>query len=298
MRTANELEQLISGSALFSIDRAKDGERFANEEMLFLKNLMEHLLITRKDDIKDINKWSVEIMETAKACVKAYKVEHGTPFLHYFNAALKKKLIIARAKENANEYRGGLSVDEKTELFIRHIVKYANTRGDDINDPDVQEKIADKFGVSLEIVREAVEINRNATVRPGDEIKSNEDGDGYKLFDQIAANTELADERVEKIEFVREIVSLIDAAFREQQERTKPLLAKMLTALIIEELAVVSLMERTVRGAAFWDADIYADYKADGGIPTNREISAVLGVHEASASRTLKNFLEKIRQKR
>jgi hypothetical protein len=299
MRTAKELEQLISDSALFSIDRAKDGERFANEEMRFIKNLMEHLLITRKEDIKDINEWSVEVMETAKACVKAYKVERGIPFLHYFNAALKKKLFIARAKERENERRGGLSIDEEKKRLIRHILKYCDKRGDDINDPDVQEKIADKFGVSLEIVREAVEINYDATVQSGDAIKSNEDGDGGRLFDRIATDVELADKRIEKIESIRKIVISIDTAFREQQERTKPLLAKLLTAYLIKTLEDVCLIKMAGGlESEFWDAEIYTGYQAYGEIPTAREISETFGKHEAHASRTFNNFLEKIKQKR
>jgi hypothetical protein len=94
MRTKEELEDLINGSSLFSIDRIKDKELFVIEERKFLSDLVEFMALIRKD-FTDIGS---EIILTAKACIKAYKQEKGE-FLNYFNHALKTALIKEKVKE-------------------------------------------------------------------------------------------------------------------------------------------------------------------------------------------------------
>ncbi|MDR2728648.1 MAG: hypothetical protein LBB56_05900 [Chitinispirillales bacterium] len=293
-RIREELELAINGSLLFSIDRAANKELFIAVEMQLIKDIADLMKIVLSRE--HFAERGLEIIETAKACIKAYKTDCG-PFLHYFNASLKKTLFIAEAKEKANEHRGGILIDEKTDRLIRKILKYADACGDKINDFEFQKRIAEKLDVSFESVRDVIEINDNAAAQSGDSSISNEDCDGSKLFDNIAAAIESAEERAEKLEFVREIIVSIDAAFKGQQERTKPLLAKLLTIRFIEALDDVSHIGEIAREQTFLDADICSDYKKRGKIPTAREIAAIFGVHEASASRTLKTFLEKIPRK-
>lgn len=303
MRTLNDLEQMINGSVLFSIDRATDGERFAAEERIFLNNLVKCVSMTFK---KDFAKFGLEIFTMAKYCVKAYNAEKG-PFMNYFNFSLKKSLETAKRDEDTNKRRGGMSsISEKTEQFIRNIKEYMYNSGKDphkISDETIQ-KIANNQGVSFEVVYEALKIDYNATVKSGD--SGNTDDGEYKnsLFDTMlpatGSDNESAGERAEKIEAIRKIVVSIDSAFREQQERTKPLLAKLLTAIVIKELEDVDFpdMERVVFGCDFFDNEMYADYKANPQkIPTAHDIAEAYNVHEASASRTLHRFLKKIRQK-
>jgi len=94
MRTKEELENLINGSSMFSIDRAIDTELFIIEERKFLLDLVELMALIRKD-FADIGS---EIILTAKACIKAYKRENGA-FLNYFNHALKTALIKEKTRE-------------------------------------------------------------------------------------------------------------------------------------------------------------------------------------------------------
>jgi len=94
MRTKEELENLINGSSLFSINRAIDKELFIVEERKFLLDLVELMVLVRKD-FADIG---LEIILTAKACIKAYKQENGA-FLNYFNHSLKTALIKEKVKE-------------------------------------------------------------------------------------------------------------------------------------------------------------------------------------------------------
>lgn len=120
MRTKEELESLINGSLLFSIDRVKDAELFVVEERKFISDLADLMRLTRRD-FAEIGS---EIIITAKACIRAYKKESGV-FLNYFNHALKTALIKEKIKEtkyqevvtSGNAPLRGKDGGEETEMF-------------------------------------------------------------------------------------------------------------------------------------------------------------------------------------
>jgi hypothetical protein len=292
MKTREELENLINGSPLFSIDRARDVELFATVEMHFLNDLAELMRTTRKD----FSEIGFEIIQTAKACIKAYKSDGGA-FLHYFNSALKRTLLTAKARQMADDRRGGLTLDEKTEQTIRQILKLAKVRGEDIHDGDFQKKMAPALNIPIAVVVDAIAIHDGMAVRSGNDRVTGKDGDESELFSFIAATIDTAEDTVISFESVREVVISIDTVFREQQERTKPLLAKLLTARLLDAIDEIRLVERVMADIAFLDGDIYSRYISNSTVPTAREIAEAHGVLEASASRTLKTFLEKVKPK-
>jgi hypothetical protein len=293
MRTRDELENLINGSPLFSIDRVADGELFAVEERRFLNDLAELMSITRKD----FAEVGFEIIQTAKACIKAYKADGGV-FLHYFNVALKKTLFIAGAKEMARNSRGGMTIDEKTEQTIRQIIKHAKISGKDVHDQEFQSKVAAALDLPLSVIAEAIAVNDGMAVRSGNDSVTGKDGDGTELFDFVAATIDTPDGAIIGEEETRAIVEMLDAYFRTQQERTKALLGKLLTARIIEVLEDFALIQRVLGGIAFVDAPMIEAYITLRTVPTARQIAEAHGVAEQSASRTLKSFIDKVREKR
>lgn len=180
MRTREELENIINGSPLFSIDRTVDAELFDITEMRFLNDLVELLSRVRKD----FAEIGLEVMLTAKACIKAYKIENGA-FLNYFNVALKRKLKTSRAEEMVDNARGGRTLDEKTKRTIIKIYKLAKVRNENIKDEVFQKKVAEALGLTLEAVCEAIAINEDITVVSGNKKVKNEDGDETEFFDFI-----------------------------------------------------------------------------------------------------------------
>ncbi|GHV03431.1 hypothetical protein FACS189485_06620 [Spirochaetia bacterium] len=82
-RSKEEYEKLINNSPLFTIDKDKEGELYAAEERRFLTDLAEYLslYIFTQDTFAEIG---LEIIETAKSCIKAFNSGHGK-FLHYFD---------------------------------------------------------------------------------------------------------------------------------------------------------------------------------------------------------------------
>jgi hypothetical protein len=288
MRKREELESVINGSTIFSINRS-DSELFIAEERHFLADLTELMSIVRKD----FNKIGYEIICTAKACIKAYNPDNGY-FLNYFNAALMKKLSTEKAKEIISEKRGGLTLDQKTNKIIRRIVKYKNVCGTDINDKKFINKAAKALDIPPEKIIEAITVNYDIMVKSGNTPVINKDGEANELFDFIASNTVMPDEIVINEETVRMHIQSMDRTFQEQQERTKPLLSKLLTARLLKALDDISLIEKVFSGINFIDYELYANFKENGAVPAAKEIAESFGIMEASASRTLKTFCDKI----
>lgn len=290
MKTREELEKIINCSPLFSIDRVIDREYFVIEERRFLANLAELMSIVRKD----FDKIGYEIILTAKSCIKAYKAENGV-FLNYFYTALKKTLFTTTAKERMSDIRRGLTLDQKTDQTIRQIIKYLKACGADIHDNGIVNKLSEALNIPPAKVLEAIEINENIVVKSGNKKISNEYGEESELFDFIAAKTDTPEETLIHEEKVREIILSVDEEFQKQQERTKPLLSKLLTAKLLNASDYAfQLIEKNVLRISFIDSEIFSVCAKSNVIPTAREIAEANGVHEASASRTLKTFLTRL----
>ncbi|MDR0453602.1 MAG: hypothetical protein LBH05_02170 [Deferribacteraceae bacterium] len=289
MKIREELEILINESPLFLINYADNVELFVTEERRLLNDIAKLMQIIRKD----FNEIGLEIICTAKACIKAYKAEHGV-FLNYFNTSLKKTLYVTKGKKVANDRRGGITISEKTEQTIRKVIKYAEKRNKDIYNQDFQSNIAETLNITILEVQDAITINDNATILSGNDKISNRDGSENNLFEYIAVSTKTPEEALVNASSAREIAVLINTAFRKQQERTKPLLSKLLTARLIDEIDEPQFLKEIMQDLTFVDEDIYSGYFTHGKIPMMREIASIYRTKEASASRMLNTFLRKI----
>lgn len=290
MRTKEEIENLINGSPLFAIDRIIDAELFAATERRFLNDLAELLGRTRKD----FAEIGYEVIVTAKVCIKAYKAQNGA-FLNYFNTALKRTLATSRAKEMADNARGGLTIDEKTERTIRQILKLAKVRGESINDEAFQKKVAVALGLTLEAVREAIAINEGTRVISGNSIVKNQEGEETEFFNFIETKEASVEQSLVEDEIFKEKIIVIDSVFKAQRDSSKEILSKLLTARLAEVLFELGMIEWVAKTTSFIDTDILKTFLKINEVPTAREIAEKSCKHEASVSRTLNNFLDKLR---
>jgi len=289
MKTQKELEKLINESPLFLIDRVRDKELFVTEERRFLTDLADYLKLTRKD----FRSIGFEIFTAGKACIESYKAENGV-FLNYFNSALKRTLFTQKAKEEISETRGGLKLDQKTNLIIRRMLQYIKINGANPDESGFADKIAAALNIPLEKAVEAIMINHDVFVQSGNVLITNKDGKKDELFNLIADKTSPPDKALIDEVSVQTRIQAIDAAFQKQQERTKPLLSKLLTTRLLKALDDIQLIEKVIPGISFIDKQLYARYKENRSVPTAREIGESFGVMETSISRTINTFTEKI----
>lgn len=294
MRTKEEYENLINSSRLFTIDKEKDSILYKTEWRHFTVLLVEYYsnyVFTGKT----LDSYSMELMETAVECVKYYDAAKGMPFLHYFSVSLKKTLLKSKAKEVADTMRCGISVSETDGRLIRKILKYAQVQGKDVHDESFQINIAKFLNITASEVKELIDININSVVIH--ETQENEDGDEITIFDTISSNELSPEEKYQQKDDVEQLLKSLLEVYKELQERTKPIIRKLLTVYLIKVIDDPSSFEKYCCHLEYIDRTIEDLYLQGEAIPSAREISAEFGVNEASASRTFNKFLEKVREK-
>jgi hypothetical protein len=123
-------------------------------------------------------------------------------------------------------------------------------------------------------------------------MTTNEDGEIVDLLD-LMADPEF-DNLDQHGELVREILLAINEEYASCQERSKPIISAYLTVALRNEFEKLELNLSTCE---FIDQRIIDEYSSTGRFPTQREIAAGFGKNEASISRTIRNFFDKLKEK-
>ena len=284
MDNREKYEQLILSSPLFSLDRERD--RVAYQREVF--KMVEILYLYKVACDKRYEEYGLEIAETANTCIENYDPQNGN-FVHYFNAAMKKARIRAEAQRDMQETRGGIHIASEDDRSIRAVLKYM--KKNEITHPTAEQikRIAEAQGVTEQRVRDLLRMNAESVAIS--DTMQNEDGEEISLFDTIASDENIEQEFI-SADNCRVLLESIQTAYDGCQERQKPILSAMLTVKIA---AVVRQYEIPVMQFSFVDKQILMEYIQTGTLPTQRDIAARFDKNEASISRTLKEFLGKIK---
>lgn len=299
--TKEEYENLINSSAIFDIG-SEDEALFKTEFRKLVKHIVVYYMLISKSLRNELNfdvdnkeektdVLSYQLIITARACVKSYKKSDGS-FLNYFNAAFKHNRVRAAAVDKSKSKRGGLTLGRENERLLSALIRYAKSRGKLIDDEEVQNKFALAAGCAVAKIKKLVKAN-NEAVCVGEYVRG-EDGEDLSLIDGKALDERSAEDTVEQQSQVQTLLNGIAALFVEQQERTKPMLGKLLTVWLINRLADKQAVRTYLDGQAFIDGDILRTYLQSGNLPTAKNIAEQFGVAESHASRSLNNFKEKI----
>ena len=287
MSNREKYEQLILASPLFSLDRERDRTAYQREALKMVEYLYLYLMEINAERYVE---YGVEITETANSCIENYDPQNGD-FLHYFNAAMKKEYTRESAKRRMQEMRGGIRVTDEDDRNLRAVIKYM--RANKIDDPTAEqiERIAEALSVTEQRVCDLLKMNAESTTIS--DTTQNNDGEEISLFDTIASDENIEQEFI-SADNCRVLLESIQTAYDGCQERQKPILSAMLTVKIA---AVVRQYEISVMQFSFVDKQILMEYIQTGTLPTQRDIAARFDKNEASISRTLKEFLGKLKLK-
>ena len=292
MFTREEFENLINNSPLFAIDKEGSPALYKTERYNFLTLLTEYYqtYIYPKKPLED---YSLTLMETAAECIKYYDKDKGE-FLHLFNSALKRDLHIAKAKEIVEEKRQGIRVTSEDDKLIRKIMALANSKGLDIYNSIVQEKLAKVLNIEIDKLKELIRINDDSIAVSS--TVTNEDGDEIELFDLQASKEKTAEENMIEESAVISLIEEIEYVFSEVQDRQKRLLSMLLTVEIIKAFNEdVDKVKELLCDKGIFNQEVFDYYEKNGELPTAKQIGKILGVSEQSLSRTYKNFKEKLK---
>jgi len=104
MSQISELEDKINNSPLLSINEEEEGDRYKNEKMRLILDIVKYVMeIIKEGKSKwDFREIGLEIIEAADDCIEGFDKEEGK-FLHYYLVALKNK--ISEEKRDSKIYR-------------------------------------------------------------------------------------------------------------------------------------------------------------------------------------------------
>lgn len=292
MFTREEYENLINNSPLFEIDKESSPALYKSERYNFLTLLTDYyrLYIYPK---KPLDSYSMTLMETAMECIKYYDKDKGA-FLHLFNSSMKRDLHITKAKEIIEEKRQGIRVSNEDDKLIRKIIALANSKGLDIYDLTVQQKISKALNLELSRLQELLRINDDAVAVSS--TVTNEDGDEVELFDLQSSHEKTAEDKMADESAFITLVEKINDVFTTVQDRQKRLLSMLLTVEIIKACDEdLNKAKNVLTGKELFNEEVLDYYKKHGELPTAKQIGVICGVSEQSLSRTYKNFKEKLK---
>ena len=294
MYTKEEYENLINNSPLFGIDKETSPVLYKTERYAFLAHLCDYCR-TYIYPGRPLESYSMTLMETAVECIKYHDCNKGE-FLHLFLKAMRRDLGIEKAKEFIDKQRQGIRLSRDDDRLIRKIMSFASSKGLDIADVAIQEKIAKVLVIDVNKVRALIRINTDA-VTVSNVVKDDE-GNESDLIDLQAGKAKSIEDKLVEESAINELVCKIESVFSSVQTRQKRLLSMLITAEIIK--AFDGDIERSLKvlnGKEIISREV-TDYCAEhGDLPTAKQIGEWCQVAEQSVSRTYKNFKEKLRKK-
>ena len=292
MFTREEYENLINNSPLFEIDKESSPTLYKSERYNFLTLLTDYYRFYIYPN-KSLDSYSMTLMETAMECIKYYDKDKGE-FLHLFNSSMKRDLHIAKAKEIIEEKRQGIRVSNEDDKLIRKIIALANSKGLDVYDLAVQQKISKALNIELDRLQELLRINDDAVAVSS--TVTNDDGDEVELFDLQSSHEKNAEDKMADDSAFVSLVERIDDVFTTVQDRQKKLLSMLLTVEIIKACNEdLDKAKNVLTGKELFNEEVFDYYEKHDELPTAKQIGAILGVSEQSLSRTYKNFKEKLK---
>ncbi|GHT94679.1 hypothetical protein FACS1894141_1810 [Spirochaetia bacterium] len=294
-RSKEEYENLLNNSPLFTIEKDKEGELYAAGERRFLTDLAEYLSLYTftQDTFAEIG---LEIIETAKACIKAFDRSQGQ-FLHYFNYALSNRRRVSAGKKAAQERQHGLKVGDSA--LIRKVHGFAHLKGFCLSDTQAIRHLCSDTA-NLEVIAQLCCVPAEDVVRTIrtiyetsvlGEFTVNDDDEEISVFDSFGLRNRASIPET-KLEMNDEVIGLlksIDRTYKNSRDSQKPLLKKLINIKLVPlilELEIDTDFD-------FWDTDIEKQYRLTGAVPTARDIAAMFDVLEQSASRTINTFFKK-----
>lgn len=283
----DEYEKLIDSSSLFTLDKEKERTAYKREALKMVEYLYCYLMAINKSKYEP---YGVEIVDTAKRCIKNYNLESGR-FLNYFTSAWKKTYGHVIGNELIKETYKGIHFTDGEERNLKKYMRLAHTMGINTDSPEFDERVAEAMGIS---VNEVDVLRKMICAKPTSDSYTNDEGKEFSIIDQIDCG-EYTGEELVHLENSKEFLDLLELVYDQLQARQKPMIAMLITtkiaALINEETRIYEYAKQK----AYYDEDIFIESLRRGEQIPAKEIAGKCGVLEASASRSWKTFKDKIK---
>ena len=275
-------EALIQESPLFSLDKETEYSAYKRESYKMIEYLYCYLMAVNQ---KDYEPYGYEIMEVATRCITNFEAGKGV-FIHYFNAAWKQEYGHIMGDKLIDDKLRGIKITEEEKRNIRKYIKLTEKSCVDCTRDELYSRIAEAMQLPVEKVRLIAELS---SLHVTGDTARNEDGEEISIWEQISDNFSIEDDMADAGS-VDELLDTIENTFTSLQERQKKIVSDTLTARIWTMLS-----NEQAKTYCFISEEIIQICNETGQPPTQRAIAEKYGRDEASISRTVKEFLKKLK---
>jgi len=278
-----KFEQRIQESPLFSLDKQTEYVAFKKEFYRMLEYLYCYLMATNE---KEYEPYGCEITEVATRCINNFDATRGV-FLHYFNSAWKKEFSHITGEKIREEKFHGIRITEEDKRSVQKYLRLADQLGSLLTRNELYKRLSDAMELPIVKIQEIAQL---CEVNVASDNYVGEEGKIRSLWDYISDGRSIEKDFIDD-EAANGFLSMIEEAFNALQERQKPIISDMLT------IRVCSLLPKeTINKLSFINKSILSEWLISGIIPTQRDIAKKYDRNEASISRTINEFLKKIKR--
>ena len=277
-------EGLIQSSPLFSLDKETENTAYKREAYTLVEYLYCYLLSI---DEGKYEPYGSEIMEVATRCINNFESSKGV-FLHYFNAAWKQEYSHICGDRISEVKLHGMRITEEDKRNIRKYIMLTEALETSASKQEIYLKISEAMDLPVDKVQLIAQMT---DICVASDSKKNADGEVINVWEQVPDGTSF-EKQLEAANSAEDLFSKIEKAFSSLQDRQKPIVSDMITIRIWSELLD---HQSTKKNYTFISDDVVQECFSSGTVPTQRNIAQKYGRDEASISRTVKEFLKKLK---
>ena len=274
-------EKLIQESPLFSLDKKAEPVAFRNARLKMIENIYLYLLSINKEKYEP---YGCEITEIANYCIDKYDSTRSE-FLHFFNYEWMKKFTYTKYEEGLEDTYIVVHVPENKIRAVRKYIKCAEKIEKKDKPEELYSKLAEVMQLPVETIRELAKL-ADVKVTTSNSMSDEEE---EELWSYIAGNVNIEREFEEKEE-AENILNKVDKVFQELRAKQQPIVSDVITTKIW------LCLEDSEQQYSFISKEVAEEWNKKGTLPTQRELARKYGRDEASISRTVRTFLEKLKR--
>lgn len=278
-------ESLIMNSPLFSINREQEISAYKRESYKMVEYLYCYLLAINE---RDYEPYGSEIMEVATRCISNFDPSKGV-FLYYFSSAWKQEYSHIIGEKISEERFHGMRITEEEKRNIRKYLKLAEIMNSCVSRSELFEKISEAMNIPVEKVELLAQMSRMFV---SSDTTVNEDGEEINIWEQVSDGASI-EQQFDMADSVSDLLQTIEIAFDDLQTRQKAIVSDMLTIRICSILEELNSPENQYR---FVSKNVVTEFEHTGVMPTQRQIANKYNRDEASASRSMKEFLKRLKK--
>lgn len=277
-------EDLIRTSPLFSLDKEAERVAYKREAYSMVQYLYCYLLAINEQKYEP---YGCEIMEVATRCINNFDSSKGV-FLHYFKAAWKQEYSHICGDQISEAKFRGMKITEEDKRNIRKYLLLAEALEITASKQEIFVKISEAMDLPVDKVQLIAQMK---DIYVAGDSKINADGEEIDVWEQIPDGTSF-EKQLESADSAEELFAKIEKAFTSLQDRQKPIMSDMITIRIC---SVLFDCQSAKKKYTFISDDVVQECFSSGTIPTQRSIAQKYDRDEASISRTVKEFLNKLK---